>query len=665
MAGFASWPEARRLDLDARRGLVPADGERPPHAARRSVDGAALAGAGRAADALLRHLAERPARRPLADHARWLVDLVSRALGWPPDGPERAALDAMLATLPSEPEVDAEEFLGLARKGLADAGRDRLGGEGGGVQVLSVMEARARSFDALFVLGMNRGVFPRTIADDPLLPDAVRARMREVLPGLPVKREGFDEERFLFAGLLSAASEVTLSWSETNDAGRPQPRSPLLDGLEREVTDLVEEAAPPLHAPAASPSALAPSERALLAGLHGDRAAFGHALAAAARDERLADGDAQVESLVQARLAVLDELDPPHARRHLLGPYFGFVGAPGDPADPRPAPLYVTGLERVARCPWQGFLARVLRLSPAPDAAHELPSADDRRLLGNVVHAVLERVVAVAIPDTEPETADLAAREPVPVAWPEDATLERWCHECAAEELRDEANAVPGYARVLARRARPYLERAREADWSEAPPQVVGGELQVTTAVRDRAGAERRLAFKADRVDHDAGGLVFTDYKTGKPIASQRRAAAREAELLRQVASGRALQAALYARSGGEAARGRYLFLSERAPEEARALVARDEAPLSQAFDDALAVLLDVWDQGSFLPRLRQADRDEEPGSCRFCDLKEACLRGDSGARLRLERWSLHDGTRGDAERIAADAFTLGTEVPS
>ena len=44
--------------------------------------------------------------------------------------------------------------------------------------MLGVMEARGRTFQNLYVLGMNRGVFPRSIVEDPLFSDSLRARLR-------------------------------------------------------------------------------------------------------------------------------------------------------------------------------------------------------------------------------------------------------------------------------------------------------------------------------------------------------------------------------------------------------------------------------------------------------------------------------------------------------
>ena len=652
---------AEAVELATRRRLLPPEDGRPARATRRVVAAEVLVGAGRAAAALLLRLAARPGRAAVARQSAWLASLVGEDLGWTPATPERAALDAALASLPAAVELEHDEFLWLLRRSLESKGVSPIGGAGGGVQLLSVMEARARSFDALFVLGMSRGVFPRTIREDALLPDAVRARLCEVLPALPVKRDGFDEERFLFAQLVSAAPEVTLSWCETSDAGRPQPRSPLLEALARGA-DVTHEAAPPLHAPGQGVRALPGRERALLAGLHGSRRAFAEAFTSALEEQ----GVGAAAELTASRLAVLDELDPPLARGSALGPYFGFVGEIADPADPRRAPLFVTRLEDAARCPWQTFLSRVLRLAPPPDAAHELPRATDPRLIGNVVHRVLERIAHREGVDPDAGSGlDPLRRDPVPMPWPDEAMLTGWTAAAAEAELRDAASALPGYARVLARRARPFLERARQCDWCAAPPPVVGTEVQSSARVRDAAGREREIGFRADRVDRVLGRLILTDYKTGRPFADQKGAAARDNAFLREIAGGRALQALVYARAGGKDAVGRYLFLKEGLHDDARILAAADQAPFTAAFDAALCTLLEVWDRGAFVPRLRRADRDEEPGACRFCEVKDACLRGDSGARRRLERW-LERAREADSdpERAAAAGLAIGVETP-
>jgi hypothetical protein len=57
----------------------------------------------------------------------------------------------------------------------------------------------------------------------------------------------------------------------------------------------------------------------------------------------------------------------------------------------------------------------------------------------------------------------------------------------------------------------------------------------------------------------------------------------------------------------------------------------------------ALAPVLDAlfaaWDAGAFVPRLLEPDRRTIYPACATCDVREACVQGDSGARLRLATW--------------------------
>jgi hypothetical protein len=95
-------------------------------------------------------------------------------------------------------------------------------------------------------------------------------------------------------------------------------------------------------------------------------------------------------------------------------------------------------------------------------------------------------------------------------------------------------------------------------------------------------------------------------------------------------------------------------------PDHARiAAVESDDPELADIFDEPARVALDVLDLGSFLPRLIDASTDTEPRLCKTCDVKEACLRGDSGARTRLERW-VAAGRKPDREaRTAAEDAAL------
>ena len=586
-----------------------------PRLRRRSVAAGALRELRARARDTLRHLESWPVEASLAERAGQLAGLAG-ALGWSEAGAERGAL----AEVCTDPEraggrpISSGDWIRFLRRQLAGAGRDELGGQGGGVQVLSAMEARGLSFEALWVLGLERGVFPRRISEDALLPDAVRLSLRVVLPDLPVKSEGHDEERFLFAQLLAAAPSVHVSRARLDPGGRPVQASPLFEALSGSLCEF--EPAPP-------PRRLGSQELARV-------------LVRARRSAGLPAGDA--EAAARARLATVAELE---SRRPALGPYLGVVGPPKSVRDPRRAPAHVTLLEATARCPWQAFLTRLLRLTAPRDPGGPLPEASDRRLLGNAVHAALESLC-------EPGQSG---------SWPGRADPER-IEAAAARVLRREGIALPGYERALARRAARLVEVARrldaESDWRASAVEVKG-----RAAVADAAGADRTLHFRADREERGGGGRRLTDWKTGALKLAQRSPVRRAEALRRQVASGAMLQAHAYARSG---AAGRYLYLDPDAQDALRELVAEPDGPQGAAFESAVAALLGALDAGAFPPRLRRADRDEEPGACRTCEVKQACLRGDSGARARLGAWA-DARARSALGSAARELWWLGVEA--
>ena len=715
--------------LPIRQGLREAEAEEgdgeegvETYAARRRVDGKQIHAAVRSAGRLRERLAAWPEEARAGEHFRRIRALLTTDLGWGPGSdpsdpakPILTALAELEREVPAEFPLTREELRTLLGRALADVGTAPLGGQGGGVQVLTVTEARGRTFEQLFVVGLNRDQFPRGVHEDPLLPDDLRRILHRVLPDVPIKRAGFDEERYLFAQLLAASPVVTLSWQAADADGRPLSPSPLLRGLRAGAR------APQLYAPdpAGTPHALRPAdEHAVIAALHASRSHFGSVLA-------IALGDAE---LAAVRVAVLDELDPdlrtPAGRtaRARLGPYFGFIGgaggagsgAPG--ADPRHMDLFVTHLETLAACPWQLFLGRLLQLEPTPDPLAARPGADPL-LLGNTVHATLERIVRAAageardqlgrvegssplggggleqgggqeggaanghkpsFPSALPEvgapllTSPLSQPPPaqgggkgdpgtwpVTVPWPPADEIERLLLDVAAKLLAAEGiTGMPELARALAERARPLVEAAGAADWMDGEPfQVLRVESRDEVTVHDAAGRVRTLRFRADRVDQESTGLRFTDYKTGKPLSSATKPEVRRRHFLERVRAGSHLQASAYllaaaGESGQPQAVGRYLYLRPDLKAEDRGFaVTPDDGEIAAAFDRAVQAVFGAWDAGSFFPRMVDPAGRSEPVRCSYCAVAEACLRGDSGARNRLFAWA--EKAREEPEALA------------
>jgi hypothetical protein len=673
----------RALPLPVRHGLSTLEDDRSPApqavpvAPRRALRADILAQAIEAACAFVARWAAWPAATDLRAHVAQLRDLLTTDLAWSPTVPAPAAeVFAALATLDRDVSPDivpavmlsTEDFALLLRNTCTDIGTPPLGGQGGGVQVLSVVEARARTWEHLFIVGLNRDVFPRTVREDPLLPDALRRALASVLPDIPIKQLGFDEERYLFAQLLAASPHVTLSWQTIDDEGKPHAASPLIERLRLARPDIPVQSAPGLNTPLSDHSELrTPHEHALLAGLYGARTSLPDIWQVAiAHTQHTADPRA----LANARIAVLKEQDPRRRGAPHLGPYFGFIGAPREPADPRRAPLYVTTLERMAGCPWQTFVRRLLAIEPPPDPLAALPTID-ALLIGSTVHRVLERIVGDAVATgPQPHLAAVVTPATVQVAWPDSMRLQHLLQAAAAEGLRDAGIGLAGLAPVLAQQAQPYLEEARRLDWTADGVPALGAEVEGVFMLRDDDGREREVRFRADRVDAIDGAVRLTDYKTGAPVSQAKTAKTRRAHFLRDVESGKRLQAVAYvlgARAAGAVdAEGRYLFLTPDLDDAVRRVsIGAADVAEAAAFDRAARTVLQAWDAGSFFPRLTEASADVEPRRCAVCDVAPACLRRDSGARARLRQWAAGDAGTGAsaAERALLALWYLGQDT--
>lgn len=633
-----------RLPLPVRVGLdaVGEGGDARLEARRRWLPRSALEQAVLAARGLCGELTARPVGTAAALLAT-ARDLAARMLG--PTATAReldSRLVALAAELPDRLELEWRELLVLVRRALDDAGRETAGGRGAGVRVLGVTQARGLTFDHLFVMGLNRGVFPRVVSEDPLLPDWVRSALLPVLPDLEVKALGHDEEQYLFAALLGAAAEVTLSYQTADDEGKEVPASPFVQRLLPPATGVcgevpAREELGPSRAPALA------AEHAVEAGLGGDRDAWEALvnLALAAREP--------APGLAAFRRRVIDEIDPdlrsPRSRQIAgsYGPYLGAVG-PVPVGGELEGHLYVTTLEAMARCAWKTFLGRILRLEQGPSPADELGRLP-AWAVGSVVHDVLAAVGGRAGGDGTWESAVL--QPPHAVAWPAPPELQALAWAAASRVGRLLGIATPGLRAALAGRALPWLEVASTfAATSE--PAVLGVEVAGQVRVQDGLGRSRSLRFACDRIDRQPdGGIVGTDFKTGRPLSTARQEVTRRRHLLGAIRRGLALQGPAYARAAGERGSGRYVFLDPAISDDARALTVEasdDEAV--EAFETVLTVLLGMWDDGLFAPRLAAPGTRETPEACASCELVEACLQRDSGARRRLADWAESDAGR-------------------
>jgi len=258
--------------------------------------------------------------------------------------------------------------------------RSRMSSEVGdrhGVQVLDAMDARGLPFRALFVLGLNEKVFPRSVQEDPFLRDADRTVLaRDLGFKIPCKLEGFDEERLLFALLLRSARErVVLSYQRADRDGRPMVPSGYLAELKPHAggSELRIKRRPTERW--AEGAFLTPREAGLLMILKGSTSSsLTPVLRLHQPPELFAHG--------LAAIAAIDSMKP------ALTPHDGMVGvARAHWRMLERQGVSPTALERYAQCPFKYFAEKVLRLDPleTPDSV----LVPDARARGTLCHDIL------------------------------------------------------------------------------------------------------------------------------------------------------------------------------------------------------------------------------------------------------------------------------------
>lgn len=626
--------------------------EQQYRAHRRSIPAGAFIAAFGAARALRRSLHDWPQEASLAEHALFVERLLKSEFGWRSQGLD--AEENWLDLVRGLGEVDLgpckrSEFLLMLEREARNFGARSLGGSAG-VSVLDLTQARARTFSHLFVLGVNRGVLPRVIQSDPVFPDRERASLRQSgqAPDLHLAERGHQEERYLFAQLCSATSDLTLSWQRADEDGKEQPPSPFLQRLwlspQCELEEDRADAVPRLRLELlAAPHRLRTANELLIwAGLHGDRAVWRTLLPAVLADAAQRVHAAEImdakggdstqtwnHQLGRARAAILDEYEPDlrtaegRQRASQLSPWSGLLPqslAGGEV-------VAVTRLERFASCAWQAFLGQHLHLEAAPDPLAELPDLD-AAILGSTVHKALETLFG-----GQSELRKRAQK----VAEPPPASVVEHVQAAAQETAHENELRMPGLIQALAQRAQPFVERALQLEFADSSTlAVLGCEVRQEIELKLPDGSVRRLSFLADRADADADGApVFTDYKTARP-AWQQAAKTRAKKLAEAVLRGERLQVAAYA-AAIDGASGRYLFLRSKpgTPREAYVAMLHHESPAIEAFREVGGQLMAAREAGFAFPRMEKPDGS--PGrACDWCELSDACLRHDSGARRRL-----------------------------
>ncbi|MCB0994877.1 MAG: PD-(D/E)XK nuclease family protein [Acidimicrobiales bacterium] len=620
VAGSSQWVE--RLDrltaeLEAARDRVVGDDADDDAGERRrrriDTDLGHLAGLRAFVERLAADLAEGAGRSRWAELVTWCRRIIARYLGpeearrgWP-EPEQRAAevVERALDRLASLDSVDPEPDLGVFRRTLAaelDAGLGRVGRFGHGVLVGRTAMVTGLAIDRLWILGTSEGQLPGRSREDSLLPDRERAVAGDLL--LRAGRVA-DEHHHFLAALASCSGPVTFLRSRgdlrvTTERVASRWTPPEVLAAETEVASFVnglERAEFPATGQEHDLRVLLGAHRA--GGVPDHHPLIRH-------DPRFARSVELVRSRASSGFTRFDGN---------LGGLGLDLGAPTGSTQV----VSATRLETWADCPHRFFVRYLLGVEPIerPEDRFELHPLDR----GSLVHDVLDAFVAEAIERH-------GGRVPPDVEW-DGSDLERLHRLAAAAFARVEGQGLTGAPLYWRRDQRRILNdltawcvldnehrrvERRGPVATELSFGFDGGPSAVDVELSD--GRRLRLRGSIDRLDvRDDGGLVVTDYKTGRDPGSLG---------TDPVLRGTRLQLPLYALAARQLrddpdapVASRYWYITAAAGFSVRELPITDEA--ASRVDDVLRRICDGIEAGVFCSHPVVTTRPAFV-PCEFCD---------------------------------------------
>ena len=559
---------------------------------------------------------------------------------------EEQAREAILNTLEGftgldaiNPKISLEHFIQTYQHWLERSSVPLMDRNLSGVAVADVMAARGIPFRVLFILGLNEGMFPRTIREDAFLRDRPR-RVLETVLGYKVseKLAAFDEEKLLFTLLVGAARErLYCLYQRSDETGRALAPSWYLTELRRALGR--DAAGLPL------------SERTIPRGIVEKQG-----VEPFAQDNLLLPQELAVRlSLKPQDPTPLVELLLPSAPLYMRGrrameqleatggrlaEYDGTLGLLSESWDRLcEGGLSPTALERYARCPFQYFACNILRLGrlerpeeitgPGPSDMGELAHV----ILKSLYQELIDRghfaakgfsvdVRATLEPIVRKVFSDYELKKPVgyPVAW-----------EIFQEGLRDLLDQA-------------VTQDLKELSQSGYRPLVL--EIEAKERLKGKWPAPLEgltIHGRMDRIDHQPqqGRYRVIDYK----FKSGRNRSPEDNNLLRSALRGQRLQPPFY------------LLLAKGFASQ------REKGGTATFVDAAFYFLAPGWSEGPLVTELFPADawdgkmgeglRDTlslilqgirqgrffiHPGPyCNYCEVSEVCRKNHLPTLWRAE----------------------------
>lgn len=175
---------------------------------------------------LIERLSSLPAAALWSEWLDRLRELARVSLRMP--GHVIAVLDELEAMADIGP-VNLDEVTLVLSDRLGSLRREPEGRRFGRVFVERIEEARGRVFDIVFTPGLAEGIFPKKVAEDPLLLDDNRQRISELL--LTNRKRSQDERLLLAIAVAAASRRFVFSWPRI-DVAQSRPRVPSFYALE-------------------------------------------------------------------------------------------------------------------------------------------------------------------------------------------------------------------------------------------------------------------------------------------------------------------------------------------------------------------------------------------------------------------------------------------------
>ncbi|RPI25376.1 MAG: PD-(D/E)XK nuclease family protein [Acidobacteria bacterium] len=538
---------------------------------------------------------------------------------WLPDSDLLTALVDTLKVLPGDLRFPLTVLLGLLESQAGDTALDDPP-EKNGVLFAPLMRTRGLAPRAVVLLGLASGRLPFVVQEDPLMGDAVRLNLGRLVRDLGHRltlRTAVAEEMALLFVLVNGSSEY-VHWviPDTDENGRGLAPTPWVQRyLQR------WESSPPEPRPTYSrphvPLPRGPAEQArVLLGLDPVHGRFLPPTWSAHldRDSGVGTGSVNYSDI----LGSLTEKE--HEPR-----WNGFI--PQAALGSGTAIVRVTELERLSRCPFQGYN----RMIAGWEALWPLDFTQDVKATewGSLLHALFERTVG------EYRDAGLTLKAMA------GALLEDDCRSLIRqiEELPDDASLQLPLLPPLFRKAAKakLLQLAREY-WEAVQAGAIPDGNNICTEKRCNAqfpGLEGvQVSGQLDRMDDRRDHFVIIDYKSG-----------REPETLQtEVRNGFRLQPLLYpwlhqmsGEGPGKPTRFSYVFFGK-SPVQEKSVCAEQ----SDSIEDWLALFARILREGAYVACSNEALEllgIEKAEPCQYCEYPSLCRRFERQAPARIARF--------------------------